>query len=149
MTDVDDVLYELHRTAKAGDGGIAGVARRTGRREVYLRQKLQPHDDSHQLTLLDAIAVMDDTRDTAPLERLCEMYGGRFTSRTQAVSESVLEAVLQANREHGDIAAAVLESIADGRVTVAERMRVRREIEEARRALDILSNTFDEVFPPA
>jgi len=143
-TDIDFVIFALQKAAKASPGGISGVARRIGRPTVQLMNRLNPHDDSHHLILLDLQAVMDATGDTSALDDLCRMNGGRFVTRTEERADSVLAAVLKSDDKHGDIAHAIRAAYADNVLTTEERMAIRREIAEARHALDVLSNTLDE-----
>jgi hypothetical protein len=143
IADLDDVFFALHAAAKRSAGGISGLARRMGMREFTLHSKLNPHDDSHQPKVGEALAIMLDSGDTTPLEVMCAMFGGRFATRSKHVADSLVAAALQATKEHGDVAAAIEDALADGVVSVEERMRVRQELAALRYAIDVLGNTFD------
>ncbi len=143
MTSLDEVFVALHQVALRARGGISGIAGRLGKRQQVLINKLNPADDVHQPTLGEFSAVMSDTGDTLPLELLCAVHGGRFVTRTTERCASVLEAVLLATREHGDVARVIEEAARDGVIDDRERVRIRREVAELRRALAVLENTLE------
>ena len=138
---MDDLFIALHQTARRADGGISGLARRLGKREKTLLSKLDPAHDMHQPTLGEFVAILGDTGDLTPLEILCAMFGCKLATRTSKRAESVLEAVVEAAVEHGDVVKAVHDALADGKLTPRERDQILREIAEARNALTVLENT--------
>jgi len=142
--DMDDLFYALHFAAKNSKQGINGIAKSTGQREQTFRNKLTPGDVSHQPSLGDFVMVMTQADDTAPLDVLCRMFGGQFISRTTKGSETITQAVLKAMSEHGDIATALNDAMADGVIDDAELTRLHREIAEARNALIRLENTVNK-----
>ena len=139
--DMDDLLYAVNYAAKHSESGIAGLAENSSQREQTLRNKLTPGDVSHHLTLADFVMVMKQTLDTTPLDVLCSMFDGQFVSRTAQCSETITLAVLKAMSEHGDIANALNEAMADGVIDDVELRHLHREILEARNALIQLENT--------
>ena len=141
IVDMDDLLYALNYAAKHSDFGIKGIAENTGQREQTLRNKLTPGDVSHQPSLGDFVMVMKQADDTAPLDVLCNLFDGQFVSRTAQCSDTIMLAVLKAMKEHGDIASALNEAMADGVIDDVELARLHREIIEARNALIQLENT--------
>lgn len=146
--DMEDVYFALHYAAKHSALGIKGIAEHCGQREQTFRNKLTPTDVSHQPTLADFVMVMKQTGDTTPLDVLCQLFGGQFVSRTDQSSASIITAVLEAMREHGDIAAALDEAMADGVIDDAETARLHRQIIEARNALTRLENTVLQQYRP-
>lgn len=138
---MDRVFFALHLTAKQAKGGLSGLARRLGKREQTLINKLNPMDDVHQPNIGELVAIVDDTDDTAPIEALCALFGGRFVTRCGDRVGGLMQAVLQADTEHGDVARAIHQALADdGEIDARERAAIMREISEARRALTILEN---------
>ena len=138
---MDRIYIALHQAALDAEGGITGVARRLGKRQQTLINKLNPLDCTHEPTVGEFVAVMMDTGDTTALESLCALFGGQFVTRPQGRMDSVLAAVVHANNEHADIGRAVEECIADGEIDGDKAARIYREISEARRAINIAENT--------
>ncbi len=138
---MDMLFLTLHQSALKAQGGISGVARRLGKRELTLIGKLNPNDDLHQPTIGEFVSILMDTGDTSPLEILCEMFGGQFMTRPKERGNSVAQAVLHAASEHGDVCRVAEEALADNKLDNIEVARLRKEISEARRALMILENT--------
>ncbi len=141
---MDQLFIALHQSALKAEGGISGIARRLGKRELTLIGKLNPNDDTHQPTIGEFVSILMDTGDLSPLEVLCEMFGGQFATRPRESRPSLAEALLHAAAEQGDVCRAAEEAVADGRLDRDEIARLRREIAEARRALLVLENTVRE-----
>lgn len=139
---MDEFIQALHDAARRARGGIEGIANRTGRKAQPMRNRLCPGSASAMPTIADLVAVVNDTGDLAPIEALCRLLGGRFASRTVEARESVVVAAMHATAEHGDVARAVQEALAnDNEIDAGERMRINREIAEERHALAVLENT--------
>ncbi|WP_022949546.1 phage regulatory CII family protein [Methylohalobius crimeensis] len=141
---MDALFIALHQSAIKVKGGISGIARRLGKREHTLLIKLNPNDDLHQPTVGEFVSIMMDTGDLSPLETLCEMFGGQFSTRPQESKQDLPMAVLHSSVEYGDVCRAVEEALADGRLDETEAARLRKEVSEARRALLVLENTVKE-----
>lgn len=138
---MDTVFYALHLSAKQAPGGLSGLARRLGKLEQTLINKLNPCDDAHLPNLGEFVAIVADTGDMAPLDALCGLFDGQFATRCMDRAGGLVAAVLNADCEHGDVARAIREALADdGQIDAHERALVMREINEARRALTILEN---------
>jgi len=145
MANLDEVFVALHQVALRSKGGITGLANRLGKRQQVLINKLNPADDIHQPTLGEFSAIIGATGDVGPLELLCAVHGGRFVTRAEERSGSVLEALLHAVSEQGDVVRAVERAMADGQISDRERVEILREIAEERHALTVLENTLREV----
>lgn len=143
---MEELFLSIHQAALKAQDGITGLARRLGKRQQTLINKLNPSDDTHQPNIGEFVAIIDDTGNTEPLEVLCAMFGGRFVTRSKARHENLLTAVLHADQEHGDIAKAIQAALADdGRIDAQELLAITREVQEARAAYTELENTLREL----
>jgi len=141
---LDDVFFALHRSARRSPGGISGIARKLGKREKTLLNKLDPNDDTHQPTLGEFVAILSVTGDLQPLQELAALFGVSLSTRTRECDASVTQAVMHAMAEHGDVVRAVEQALRDGVISDEERAVILREIFELRRAMTILENTLKE-----
>ncbi len=141
---MDEFLMALHQSAKAARGGICGLARRLGKREQTLINKLNPADEMHMPHVGELVAIIDDTGDLSPLEALAGMFGARVVTSTHERNSSAALAVIHTASETGDVSKAVEEALTDGVIDAKEHMRIMREIREARHALAVLENTLRE-----
>ena len=145
VVDMEDFLNSINYAAKHSGLGIGGIADAVGCAEQTLRNRLNPNDDSHIQRLSDFVMVMKQTSDTAPLEMLCNMFGGRFMSKSQRISESLMHAVLEVMREQGDVSKAIEDALADdNHINDGERAEINRQILEHESALAQLKNTVNK-----
>ena len=120
----------LAREIAATEGvSLEYLAGRIGISRASLQRKLDERDTA-QVGLADLDILADD------LPGLLHALG--LARRAPAQAKSPHDAFAAAVRECGDVAARVAEALRDGRVLPAEAEAIRREIAEARRALDVL-----------
>ena len=141
---LDDVFVALHRSARRAPGGISGIARRLGKREKTLLNKLDPSDDTHQPTLGEFVAILSVTGDLQPLHELAALFGVSLSTRSKDRGPSVAQAVMRSMAEHGDVVRAVEMALRDGVISDDERAAILREIFELRHAMTVLENTLKE-----
>jgi len=141
---MDRLFIALHTAAlNFKPNGVSGLARSMGKRENTFATKLNPTDDLHQPTIGEFVSIVDRTGDTTPLEVLCEMFDGKFVTKTSESHDSVMAAVLHAVSEGGDVCRAVEESLPGG-IDEKERERINREISEQIHSLTVLKNTVNK-----
>lgn len=138
---MDEFYLSLHQMGLRAKGGISGMAGRLGVRGQVLINKLNPHDANSEPKVGEFVAMMHDTSNTTPLDVLCRMFGGQFSTRSQRKGASVLGALIRAINEHSDIAKVYEQSFADGVLTGKEKYALLQEINEARDALIELENS--------
>lgn len=143
---MEELFYSLHQSAKNTKDGISGVARKMGMMEKTLHSKLSPNDETHMPSMPEFVRILNCLDDLEPLDILCAMFGGAFTTRNQDISADLFGAVLQTMTEHGDVARVVQEAMQnDGVIDGNERLKIKREIRQARQALQVFENTLDKV----
>lgn len=141
---IDDVYLTLHQAARSFPGGIRALAQRLGRREKTLYSKLDPHDEAHEPTLGEFVALLmcvGESDQVEVLDRLCAVFGYSVSTRVRAREASLTHAVLRSVKEQADVAQAVADALADGSIDVSERAQIMREISDARRSLAVIENT--------
>lgn len=144
ITTMDDLYLALHQSALTAEGGISGIAHRKGWRVQTAINKVNPHDLNAEPKVGEFISIMMDSGDTTPLDVLCAMFDGQFTTRTSEVMPTLVEAVLHAYNEHADIGRAIENARSnDGVIDTKERTEILREIAEARKALVVAENTLN------
>ena len=140
---MDDILYAMNRAARKADGGISGVAQRLGQRPKTLMSKLDPSEDIHQPTIGEFIAVVLDTKDMQPVELLCELFGGKFVTRTSSVMNDTQSALIHMLKETGDVVREMELSMEDNHITPTEKSLIHKEISEMEHATSVLKNTLN------
>lgn len=141
--DMEDLLIAINQSAKkAPDGGISGIARRAHKNVGAMITRLSVSDSTHMPTVEDLVMAMEASGDVAPIEVLCQMFGGSFRTRTEEQLESVLLAACRAASESADVTRAVDESLSnDGVIDARERRMIMREISDVKKALQVIENS--------
>ena len=137
---MNQIEFAVHQTAHEAAGGVAALAKSIGVGEQVFRNKVNPYQDTHKLSLNEAVAMMHSTGDVRILEAVAADLGCSLAQPSPA-AQSLVVAIISADAEHGDVARAVADAIEDKRITQAEAAAIRKEISEARHALDVLEQT--------
>lgn len=136
---MDALDIAIHQSAHEARGGLSALAKRLGIGEQVLRNKCNPNTETHKLGVREALAVMLDTEDLRILEALAQELGCRVSREPSPQSaRGLIEAVLAAEVEHGDVGRAILDALRDQRISPREAAEIKREIYEARTALEVL-----------
>jgi hypothetical protein len=117
-----NIIDAAHKTVHAYPGGSESLAPRIGMSPAVLRNKVNPNNTTHHLTLVEADEVMSVTGDHRMLQALAAHHG--YALQATGVSEgdaaSLLQAVLQANAAEGSFDRRLDEALADGRISPRE-----------------------------
>lgn len=130
-------ILALHGAAKAYPHGIAALARKIGRSEGVLANKLSEADDRYDVMDREADALALEIRsvtgDTSYIESKCAVHGGLFVPLPEsgiAADDDVLADLLAVMSSLGDMTRELTEARADGVITpdelAAYELRVRR-----------------------
>jgi hypothetical protein len=106
-----------HKTVHAYPGGSESLAPRIGMSAAVLRNKVNPNNTTHHLTLVEASEVMGVTGDDRILHALAAQHGYTLQRIEAPGQDSVVTALLAAAALKGKLASLVAEAIADGRIT--------------------------------
>lgn len=119
-----NIIDSAHRTVHAYPGGSESLAPRIGMSPAVLRNKVNPNNATHHLSLVEADEIMGITGDHRMLHDLAAAHG--YTLQridAPSASASVLGLLLATNASKGEFAQALHDALADGLITDNE-MRV-------------------------
>jgi len=138
---MDSLFITLHKTALDAEGGITGLASRLVVRQQTMINKLNPDDEASEPKISEFVRIMKDTGDTAPLDELCRMFGGKFVSRSCEKSGNLLAAILHANSEHGELSLQIEDALSDNEISADEMVSLSRQMQNIRLSIESLENT--------
>ncbi|MFD2177783.1 phage regulatory CII family protein [Veronia pacifica] len=132
MDHIDTAIY-----ATVHDSNISArlIAQHLGNSHQVLINKANPQNDTHKLSLREALAIQLITGN----RRIYEAMGTELDLlKDNSPSTNLLESVLRATAEHGDVVRAIQNSLNDGIFTLREREKCQQEVNEAISALEAL-----------
>jgi len=135
---MDQLDIAIHQTAHHAPGGLPKLAKRLGIGEQVFRNKVNSHNDTHHLNVREMIAMVLATNDTQIMDALALELGGKFERHKKANNAGLIDALLTADAEHGDITREMRDALQDKSLTEREKSKIRKEISEARDSLDVL-----------
>lgn len=115
-----------HKTVKDYPGGAEALGVRIGMSGAVLRNKVNPNNSTHHLSLAEASEIMGVTGDDRMLHALAAEHGYVLRRVEGVASGSVIGAVLAVSKRQGDLAQAVATSLEDGRITPNESSEIGR-----------------------
>jgi hypothetical protein len=117
-----NIIDAAHKTVHAYPGGSESLAPRIGMSPAVLRNKVNPNNTTHHLTIVEADEVMSVTGDCRMLHVLAGNHGYVLVEAASKAEqgESLLQSILQANAIEGDLDRKLDEILADGKVTPNE-----------------------------
>lgn len=132
-------LEDAIRSAVAGfDGGAEALSLHVGVGAQVLRNKLNPNNDRHHLSLAEAVRVVHATSELGVVHAFAEEFGGIFIPLSQngdARTSAVLADISAMSAGFGDLIREVASDISDGILTRNEMRRIQDEAMGLRRAL--------------
>lgn len=146
--NITDAAYS---TVHDYPGGSEALAPRLGMSAAVLRNKVNPNNDTHHLTLAEASKLIGITGTASILHALAAQHGYVATAveADAVVSDlAVLELVTQVWRRNGDVGAAVDETLADGRVELREIARVKEAIYRVQAAMQSMLDRLEGMAEP-
>lgn len=124
MDHLDQAVYD---TVHNSEMSSQGISRSLGMSHQVLLNKANPQNEFHKLSLRESIAIQLITGNS----RIHEAMGDELDINAGQVSGNLMEAVLAAAKEHGDVVRAVHDALADGSLTHREAEQCQGEISEA------------------
>lgn len=132
MGDVGDAAY---RVAHQFPGGVPALAQRMGMSPNTLSHKVSLTNDSHKLSLSEAVYMQHVANRFDILYAMAESLG-HVCMPAPEMGEAEVNAILATvGAEVGDVFREVQRVLADGRVTPNERRKVANQVAEAITAL--------------
>jgi hypothetical protein len=140
ISDVDQAKYEVVHDFP---GGAARLAPLVAMRPGTLSNKVNPFQESHHLTVDEAIALQHATQDYRIFYAEARALGhvtvpvGDYAATSDV---ELLNAYAAFHREVGETAKEIQRALADRRITTAELTAIRREMfEDWQRELELLN----------
>jgi len=116
-----NIIDAAHKTVHDYPGGSESLAPRTGMSPAVLRNKVNPNNTTHHLTLAEADEIMGVTGDHRILQAMAARHG-YVLQKCDAVEEpgAVLQALLVANAAEGEFDRVLQAALADNLITQTE-----------------------------
>ncbi|MDN2661822.1 phage regulatory CII family protein [Psychromonas sp. 14N.309.X.WAT.B.A12] len=134
---MDGLDIAIHQSAHAD---LPELAKSMGLNEQSLRNKVCPTNEVAKLSVQEWRSMMLITRDVQSLRVMASDLGMQLVSQ-EVKQASVFDALLSFNKEQGDVAFSIQVAFKDNHLSDRECAQVRREINEARNALDVLEQS--------
>lgn len=115
-----------HKTVKDYPGGSESLAPRIGMSAAVLRNKVNPNNTTHHLTLAEASEVMGVSGDHRILHALAAEHGYTLQSIDAPDSGTIMCAMLAAAAAKGDLAGILSKAMADGHMSPNEASSIAR-----------------------
>lgn len=115
-----NILDAAHKTVKSYPGGSESLAPRIGMSAAVLRNKVNPNNETHHLTLAEASEIMGVTSDDRILHALAAEHGYTLQPMDPVASGTVMGAMLDHGAAQGAFAQAIQEALSDGLITENE-----------------------------
>lgn len=129
MDHIDQAIYDTVHNSELSAKQIAPLM---GVGHQVLINKANPQTETHKMSLREAVALQLITGNHA----IYRAMGMELSIKAkQAAPLGILESVLKAGKEHGDVLAMIHKSMEDGKLTMREQEQCQREITEAIEAL--------------
>ena len=144
-----DVADAAYHTAHGYAGGVPALAQRMAMSHNTLSHKVGLNNNTHHLSLREAVTMQEVTGDVRILHSMAGALGYACVSlRTDSVGSTLAE-VMHMAKEFGDVLEAINGAVADGRVTPNEMQDCERQAAELMAALNSVLATVRSMMPKA
>jgi hypothetical protein len=127
MMNVRDAAYV---TVHDQPGGCAALAVRMAMNPATLNKKVDPHCQTHHMTIAEADRLMGLTHDHRILHALAANHSFACVALPKVGAAPVLDEINAVVREFSEYLGEVSKTVADNRVTADERRRCERELQD-------------------
>ncbi|HBZ8061203.1 TPA: phage regulatory CII family protein [Klebsiella pneumoniae] len=115
-----NITDAAHKTVKDYPGGSEALAVRIGMSAAVLRNKVNPNNNTHHLTLAEASEIMGVTGDDRILHAMAAEHGYTLQKMQADGMASVMGAMLENAAKQGAFAQALQEALSDGLISENE-----------------------------
>ena len=144
-----DVMDAAYHTAQSFPGGVPALAQRLGMSQNTLAHKISLNNDTHHLSLREAVAMQEVTQDRRITHAMCFAQGGVFVDLQADVKHSTMEQVMHMVKDFGVVLAGINDAVVDGVVTRNEMHNCERQAAELIAALNATLATVRGMMPKA
>lgn len=116
-----NIIDAAHATVRSYPGGSESLGPRIGMSAAVLRNKVNPNNTTHHLTVAEADAIMGVTGDHRMLQALAGQHGYVLTAvDLGADAGDMLQTLLHSNSAEGEFDRVLGEALADNLITPNE-----------------------------
>ncbi|HYG07323.1 MAG TPA: phage regulatory CII family protein [Stenotrophomonas sp.] len=115
-----NIIDTAHKTVHAYPGGSESLAPRLGMSAAVLRNKVNPNNTTHHLTLAEASEIMGVTGDDGILHALAAEHGYVLQRIDAAGPGGVFPSMLENASKQGAFAQALQDALSDGLISENE-----------------------------
>lgn len=144
-----DVMDAAYHTAHSFPGGVPALAQRMGMSQNTLAHKVSLHNDTHHLSLREAVAMQEVSQDKRITQAICCALGGVFIDLQADQKSTTMATVMNMAKEFGEVLASVNAAVADGEVNLNEMHDCERQAAELIAALNATLATVRGLMPKA
>ncbi len=144
-----DVMDAAYHTAHSYPGGVPALAQRMGMSPNTLAHKVSLNNDTHHLTLREAVAMQEVSQDKRIVQAICGALGGVFVDLQADRKHTTMEQVMHMVKDFGEVLAGVNDAVADGEVTSNEMHACERQAAELIAAINATLATVRGMMPKA
>ncbi|PQV50999.1 phage regulatory CII family protein [Paraburkholderia sp. BL21I4N1] len=126
-----NILDAAHAVAHDYPGGCESLAPRMGMSAAVLRNKVNPNNTTHHLTVAEAVRMSQITGDVRIAEAIANELGHALVKLPQVsdcCDSAIVEMMGKAWETHGDVGREITKTLEDGRVEHKEVARVEARI---------------------
>jgi hypothetical protein len=142
-----DVADAAYHTAHSFPGGVPALAQRMAMSQNTLAHKVSINNETHHLTLREAVAMQELSGDVRILHAMAGALGYTCVSLNVDGTHSTLEQVMHMAKEFGEVLGSVNSAVADGTVTPNEMQDCERQAAELTAALNGVLATVRSMMP--
>ena len=135
---MDMLDIAIHQVAHTSTDSAKDYAQKIGRNYQVFINKTNPVAEGGALNIHEFRALIIASGNPFPLEVLAEQVGYDIIPKKKVAPESLLDAVMAASSEHGDVLRCVKEITHNKAATPRDKTLLLKEIKEAQAALDAL-----------
>lgn len=121
-----NIIDAAHKTVHDYPGGSESLAPRIGMSAAVLRNKVNPNNTTHHLTLAEAGEIMGVTGDDRILHTMAAQHGYTLQAVDAPETGTVMCAMLAASAAKGDLAGILGRALSDGKFTPNEAANIAR-----------------------
>lgn len=121
-----NVIDAAYQTVHHYPGGSASLGPRIGVSPAVLRNKVNPNNSTHHLTLAEASLMLGVSGDHRILHALAAEHGYTLQPIDAPAAGSIMTAMLAASAAKGDLAGVLAAAMADNRITPNEAAAIAR-----------------------
>lgn len=131
-----NIIDAAHATVRSYPGGSESLGPRIGMSAAVLRNKVNPNNTTHHLTIAEASLIMGASGDFQMLHALNAEHGFAAHAVDAGVPASnILQAILRSNAADGALDHELQEALADGDVSPNDLKRIQGAVAKVQASL--------------